>query len=60
MSEVEEMKVLEKIEQLEYLLVEINNKIENFMSYEDLTSEEEEEKVEKIIKEMKNRKYVRF
>ncbi len=54
------MKMLEeKIERLKYLLMEINSKIENFMGYEDLTPEEEE-KVEKIIEEMRKGEYIRF
>ncbi len=55
-----EIKMLEeKIARLEDLLIEINSKIENFMGYEDITPEEEE-KVKKIIEDMKNGNYVKF
>ena len=60
MEVVEEMKMLEeKIERLENLLLEINSKIENFMGYEELT-DEEEERVKRVVEEMKSGNYVRF
>jgi len=60
MEAVEEMKMLEeKIERLENLLLEINSKIENFMGYEELT-DEEEERVKRVVEEMKSGNYVRF
>ena len=59
MNDIEFKNLEERMKRLEELLLEINSKIENFLGYEELNQEEEEE-VERITKEMKEGKYVKF
>ena len=49
--------VMEKMEHIERLLLQLNAKIDNFLGYEDLTSDEQEE-LKKIRREVKNGEYV--
>ena len=59
MNDVEVKYLEERMKRLEEWLLEINSKIENFLGYEELNQEEEEE-VERITKEMKEGEYVKF
>ena len=47
--------VMEKMEHIERLLLQLNAKIDNFLGYEDLTSEEE---LKQIRREVKSGEYV--
>jgi hypothetical protein len=49
--------VMEKMEHIERLLLQLNAKIDNFLGYEDLTSDEQEE-LKKIRREVKSGDYV--
>jgi hypothetical protein len=49
--------VMEKMEHIERLLLQLNAKIDNFLGYEDLTSDEKEE-LKKIRREVKSEEYV--
>ena len=51
--------LLEKISNIERMIMELNTKIDNFLGYEDLTEEEKKE-LEKIREEIKKGEYVRF
>ena len=48
---------MEKMEHIERLLLQLNAKIDNFLGYEDLTSDEKEE-LKKIRREVKSEEYV--
>jgi len=49
--------VMEKMEHIERLLLQLNAKIDNFLGYEDLTSDEQEE-LKKIRREVKSGEYI--
>jgi hypothetical protein len=49
--------VMEKLEHIERLLLQLKAKIDNFLGYEDLTSDEQEV-VKKIRREVKSGEYV--
>ncbi len=51
--------VLKKMERIEELLLELNAKIDNFLGFEEISSEEREE-IEALRKEVKDGKYVPF
>ena len=51
--------LLEKINNIERMIMELNTKIDNFLGYEDLTEEEREE-LEKLRKEIKKGEYIKF
>ena len=51
--------LLEKINNIERMVMELNTKIDNFLGYEDLTEEEKRE-IEKIREEVKKGEYVKF
>jgi len=51
--------LLEKISNIEKMIIELNTKIDNFLGYEEMTEEELKE-VEEIRKEVKRGDYVRF
>ena len=51
--------LLEKINNIERMIIELNTKIDNFLGYEDLTEEEKKE-IEKIREEIKKGEYVEF
>ncbi len=51
--------LLEKINNIEKLLMELNTKIDNFLGYEDLTDEERKE-IKEIREEIKKGEYVKF
>lgn len=51
--------LLEKIKNIERMIIELNTKIDNFLGYEDLTGEEKKE-LEKIREEIKKGEYVKF
>jgi hypothetical protein len=49
--------VMEKMEHIEKLLLQLNAKIDNFLGYEELTSDEMEE-LKKIRREVRSGEYV--
>ena len=51
--------LLEKINNIERMIMELNTKIDNFLGYEDLTEEEKRE-IEEIREEIKKGEYVKF
>ncbi len=51
--------IIEKIENIEKLLIEINAKIDNFLGFEDLSAEEVEE-IRKLREEVKRGDFVGF
>ena len=51
--------LLEKVNNIERMIMELNTKIDNFLGYEDLTEEEKRE-IEKIREEVKKGEYVKF
>lgn len=51
--------LLEKINNIEKMLIEINTKIDNFLGYEELTEDEKRELAE-IREEIKHGEYVKF
>ncbi len=51
--------LLEKINNIEKLLMELNTKIDNFLGYEELTDEEKKE-IKEIREEIKKGEYVKF
>ncbi|MEX2720324.1 MAG: hypothetical protein Q6362_002760 [Candidatus Wukongarchaeota archaeon] len=51
--------IIEKIENIEKLLIEINAKIDNFLGFEDLSAEEVEE-IRKLREEVKRGEFVEF
>ena len=51
--------LLEKINNIERMIMELSTKIDNFLGYEDLTEKERRE-VEKIRGEIKKGEYIKF
>jgi len=51
--------LLEKINNIERMIIELSTKIDNFMGYEDLTDNERKE-IHKIREEIKRGEYVEF
>ena len=51
--------LLEKINNIERMIMELSTKIDNFLGYEDLTEKEKRE-VEKIRGEIKKGEYIKF
>jgi hypothetical protein len=49
--------VMEKMEHIEKLLLQLNAKIDNFLGYEELTSDEKEE-LKKIRREVRSGEYI--
>lgn len=49
--------VMEKLEHIEKLILQLNARIDNFLEYEDLTSDEQEE-LKKIRREVRSGEYV--
>jgi len=49
--------MMEKMEHIEKLLLQLNAKIDNFLGYEDLSSDEQEE-LKRIRHEIKSGEYV--